>query len=172
MASEEKHDGRQDALSTVLGQGSGRDAEGHLADTGGIELPTGSQIPDSPRDCLVDRVRGEGTRRRPGEGHTGVAGGSGTRDSERSGGGIRCAARGGDEEVKGTLDCKLGTQGPVLVPGTGSHAREWVGKRLGLLPGPDSSSRSAVHLAASEGFARSPDLRAERRRANELDSGE
>ena len=64
----------------------------------------------------------------------------------------------GDEEAEGPLDRELGRQGPIHVPGTGSHEREWFRECLGVLLRHHSSSRSVVDVFASDGREGSADL--------------
>src|SRR3954462_6494383 len=57
-----EEDGRQDAVSAVLGQGSRRDAQSHLANPRELDLQARSEIPNRSRDCLADRTRRERPR--------------------------------------------------------------------------------------------------------------
>ena len=96
------------------------------------------------------------------KGHAGVAGGAGAGVSEGGAGDVRHTACRCNEEAQGAHVCELGTQGAIHVSGAGGHERERFRQRLGFLLRHDSSSRTSVHISASNGFDRAADLRPDR----------
>ena len=86
-------------------------------------IPEGStyrpnpEIADRTRDRLVDRTRGAGARGWLGTGDARMARGRGAGDDEGSAGGVRRAARDGDEEAEGPLDRELEGKVPFMYQG-------------------------------------------------------
>ena len=132
-------------------------------------IPEGSTYRPDPKSRTAREiawliVREEISRRRTRERRTGMGGDPGACDRQRDSRRLRPTSRKSSQETAGHRSGTLGAESAVHVPGPASHERKRLRERMGVPARYHSSSRTAFHLPASDGFNGAANLRAQRRR--------